>query len=157
VGFQRFAAAGVIAMLRLLRWRLWLARERPDLWCLGVGYCWISVGLLLVAYTSFTGDGLSVALHALTVGALGTLTLNVMARIATMRAKRDPAHGWAPVTGTLLIALATFARLGAGFAAKSGDLLLLFSAGCWSAAFITLLGLFIRLRHQVAVTRDNTE
>jgi len=137
------AVAGVIALIRLLRWRLWAARRRPDLWCLGIGYGWIAVGLMMLSYAWFTGSATPTALHALTVGALGTLTFNVMARIASAQAKRDPASSRIPVAGTVLIAMATLARLLAGSSAGGRNALLLGAAACWSAAFIALFGFLV--------------
>ncbi len=139
------AAAGVMALVRMLRWRLWAARARPDLWCLGVGYAWIAVGLLLFARAWLAGGAVTTALHALTVGALGTLTLNVMARVAVTRARLDPARVRAPVIGTVLIAAATCARLAAAHVA-GGDSLLLTAAACWSGAYALLLALLVHVR-----------
>jgi hypothetical protein len=40
-------AAGVLAGVRILRWRLWALRGRPDLLCLAAGYAWLALGLIL--------------------------------------------------------------------------------------------------------------
>ncbi len=140
--------AGATAFVRVLRWRLWATRRRPDLWCLGIGYAWIALGLLIFADAYFAGFALTTALHALTIGALGTLTLNVMVRVRLVHARLDPAGARAPVIGTVLITIAATARLMAGVAAADRNDLLLVAAACWSVAFIALLVLIIHARRQ---------
>jgi uncharacterized protein involved in response to NO len=80
------AAAVMAGMLSLARASHWGARHslrQPLLWVLHAGQAWLVVGLLL------RGAGLlgapvlvSPATHALTVGAIGSLTLGMMARVA---------------------------------------------------------------------------
>lgn len=71
--------AGVLAAVRLWRWRLWALRGRADLVCLASGYGWLALGLVLYGLAALSGKHATVALHFITVGALGTLTFNVMA------------------------------------------------------------------------------
>jgi uncharacterized protein involved in response to NO len=131
------AAAGAVALVRLARWQLWACRGRPDLACLGAGYAWIAVGLFALGATGF--GGAATALHVLTVGALGTLTLNVMVATLLRRAKRDPARAHVLVVGTGLIAAGSVARVAAG---SGGDPvpLWLVAAACWSGAFAFAAG-----------------
>jgi uncharacterized protein involved in response to NO len=131
------AAAGAVALVRLARWQLWTCRGRPDLACLGAGYAWIAVGLIALGTAGF--DGAATALHVLTVGALGTLTFNVMVATLLRRAKRDPADSRALLVGTGLIAAATVARVAAGI---TGDPVpgWLLAAACWSGAFACAAG-----------------
>jgi hypothetical protein len=70
------------------------------------------------------------------VGALGTLTFNVMALSWLLRARRDPARQVLIPAGTALLALATVFRLmqGPWLAA---------AAFCWTLAFAALLALFL--------------
>ena len=42
-------AAGLLAGVRMLRWRLWALRGRPDLLCLAAGYGWLALVLLILA------------------------------------------------------------------------------------------------------------
>jgi uncharacterized protein involved in response to NO len=125
------AAAGVLAAVRLARWRLWRLRGRPDLLCLASGYAWLALGLIALA----SGWQPAAAIHLVTVGALGTLTFNVMASSWLLRARREPGSGPETVWGTILIAVAAFLRV-AGFLDAA--------AACWSLAFALLLLLFAR-------------
>jgi uncharacterized protein involved in response to NO len=137
LGALAMIVSGLLAALRLLRWRLWALRGRPDLLCLAAGYAWLAVGLLLVGMARLGGSGLVAALHIITVGSIGTLTLNVMAMTWILKARQDPSRQRLPLWGTLLIAAATLAR--------TQDVLVL-AASCWSAAFALLLVLFVRTR-----------
>ncbi len=75
------AVAGLTTLLRFLSWRGWKVAHDPLLFILHLGYLWIPVGFLLIAYSSFTGlFPVSYAMHAFTVGAIGSLTLGVMSR-----------------------------------------------------------------------------
>lgn len=133
-------AAGV-ALVRLLRWQLWRCRARPDLWCLGVGYGWLAVGLLLFGLAWTTGIvAPSAATHAITVGALGTLTTASMARVRLTRRKEEPA-GLRPLPW---IAAAMSAAALLRIWAHGNALVLGAAAACWSLALLLLLGIFIR-------------
>lgn len=126
-------AAGALAMLRMARWRLWAVRGRPDLLCLAAGYAWLALGLLAVGAAFTAGRHESTALHLITVGALGTLTFNVMAMGWLLKARAYPSRISLIVAGTLLLAAATAARVfGALEIAALG----------WSAAYAVLLAIF---------------
>jgi len=75
------AFAGVVTLARSLSWKGWKVAHDPLLFILHMGYFWIPAGFLLMAYFSFTGAApISYAVHAFTVGAVGSLTLGVMSR-----------------------------------------------------------------------------
>lgn len=140
-------AAGVVAAVRMTRWRLWLLRGRVDLLCLASGYAWLAVGLVLLgaahAGVAFTATGEIVALHVITIGSLGTLTLNVMAMTWLLRARRSPTTTSVPLLATLLLALATVLRVFAGGASLEIRTGLLAASVCWSGAFAMLLVLLL--------------
>ena len=138
------AAAGLLAAVRLARWRLWALRGRPDLLCLAAGYAWLALGLLLYGAALAAGQRQTAALHVITVGGLGTLTLNVMAMTTALKARRDPARARLPIWGTLLVGGATVARALAGVEGAQSQRLLLLAALCWSSAFALLLVEFAR-------------
>ena len=138
--------AGALSVVRLLRWRLWALRSRPDLLCLAAGYGWLALGLLLYGAALVAGRYQTAALHIITVGALGTLTLNVMVMTWTLKARQDPARARAPLWATLLIAAATLARVLASLGVYDAVVLLQFAALCWSGAFALLLMRLVRVR-----------
>jgi len=142
--------AGVLAFIRLLRWRLWDLRGRPDLLCLAAGYGWLAAGLLLYGLALAAGRHETAALHLVTVGALGTLTLNVMLMTWSLKARVDPSRSTVPIWATLLIGLAALARAFAGLGIGEPRALLLGAALCWSGAFALLLVRLMRLSSHLA-------
>lgn len=141
-------ACGLLAALRLWRWRLWGLRGRPDLLCLAAGYGWVALGLALYAAALAAGQERTAALHLITVGGIGTLTLNVMAMTAMLKAHLEPARARIPVWGTLLVAAATLARACAGESALASPGWLWIAALCWSAAYAMLLVLLASCAHR---------
>ncbi len=140
--------AGALAILRLLRWQLWRCGGRPDLLCLGVGYAWLGAGLVVFGLARGFDFGLTptVATHAITVGALGTLTSNVMLRTRLLRLRHPLASfSWVFVSLTGLITLAALARL---MGANSGPGLLL-AAGAWALAYGLLFMVLMRVGQSV--------
>jgi uncharacterized protein involved in response to NO len=74
--------AGIGHVARLLRWRGWHTAAEPLVLILHIAYLWLAVALLLMA-SAVLAPGLfagASALHALTAGAVGQLTLAVMTR-----------------------------------------------------------------------------
>ncbi len=142
--------AGVLAFIRLLRWRLWDLRGRPDLLCLAAGYGWLAAGLLLYGLALAAGRHATAALHLVTVGALGTLTLNVMLMTWSLKARVDPSRSPVPIWATLLIGAAALARAFAGLGIGEPRALLLCAALCWSMAFALLLVRLMRLSNHLA-------
>lgn len=134
------AVAGAIAAVRLARWRLWALRRRRDLLCLASGYGWLALGLVAFGAAAALGRHGAQAVHLVTVGAIGTLTFNVMALSWLRARRRDPAREPLIVAGTVLIAAATVLR--AGFSCYAG------AALCWSVAFALLLAIFLRSPHE---------
>jgi uncharacterized protein involved in response to NO len=143
-------AAGLLAVVRMARWRLWSIRGRPDLACLGLGYGWLALGLVGLGVALIAGQRITTALHVITVGSIGTLTINVMALTWARLARRDPARERLPIWATAFIALATLARVFADFGVGEPKAMLLAAAACWSAAYLLLVAFFVRTRRVVA-------
>ena len=76
------ALAAVLHALRLRHYHSWRSRVDPLLWILHAGYLWLVIGLALLAAALSGHLPLSVALHALTAGSIGSLTLGMMCRVA---------------------------------------------------------------------------
>lgn len=140
--------AGTLALVRLGRWRLWRCRQRFDLLCLGIGYAWLGVGLVLLGADRGFGIGLpaNAATHAITIGALGTLTTSIMlrTRLLRLRIPLERVGGYFAAM-TALVSMAALVRL-LGGASHSG---LLLAAGAWSSALLVLFALLLRFRQRV--------
>lgn len=76
------ALAAVLLAARTWFWGGWQSRKDPMLWVLHVGHLWMVVGLALKAATPLWPVASSAATHALTAGAIGCLTLGMMARVS---------------------------------------------------------------------------
>jgi len=78
-----FAIAAVLVFIRGFRWKIWITFNVPLLWSLHIGYWFISLGLAMFsAYYAGFEIPYSVALHALTAGAMGTMILSMMSRVS---------------------------------------------------------------------------
>lgn len=69
----------LLSVVRVLRWRPWWSYRRADLLAMLLGYSWIIMGWVGIALSLLTTNfPITKALHAITIGALGTLTFTVM-------------------------------------------------------------------------------
>lgn len=106
-------AAGIANIVRLARWRGWRTIREPLVAVLHIGYFWLAFALLLIgaavlAPGVFAGAS---ALHALTAGAVGLLTLAVMTRASRGHSGRPLAADGATVAIYGLICLGAVLRL----------------------------------------------
>ena len=128
------AGAGVVT--RLSRWRGLRTIREPLLLVLHLGYGWLAVGLLLLGLNAlFAFLPATAALHALTVGAIGTMTLAVMTRASLGHTGRPLTAG--PVTKTIyaLVTIAAILRVIAPLCASLVVVVLWLAAAAWSGAF----------------------
>lgn len=131
----------LLGAIRVLRWRPWWCYDRADLLSLLLGYSWLIVGWLYIGLSLVNPNILiSQALHAITIGALGTLTLTVMTRGRSHRVLRDPNAKPLLYILPLLLSAAAILRLNAIQLGYTHSILL--ASACWSAAFA---GLFVWL------------
>jgi uncharacterized protein involved in response to NO len=89
--------AGLANLMRLLRWRGWMTWREPLVLILHVGYGWLALSMLALG-GAILGIGLPMAnaVHFLTTGAAGAMTLGVMTRASLGHTGR-PKHA-NPVT-----------------------------------------------------------
>lgn len=133
------AIGGAAAALRLARWRGLATLHEPLLFVLHAGYAWLAFGLAYLGLNALFGWAPATApLHALTVGAIGTMTLAVMTRATLGHTRRALAAG--PMTSAIygLVTVAAVLRVAAPL--SSGYVLLTALAGvAWTAAFAAFL------------------
>jgi len=123
---------------RLYRWRGISTAKEPLLLILHIGYGWTIVGTFLLGLSVLVNTvPTTAAVHALTVGAIGTMILAVMSR-ATRGHTGQPLIADGPTRLMyVLVTLASFARISAAFSANWATTLIYLSAGFWCAAFAT--------------------
>jgi uncharacterized protein involved in response to NO len=140
------AVAGVVGTLAIARawgWRTRRVAQHPLLWILHAGYAWVCAGLLLGALAGAHVVPDSLATHALTAGAIGSLTLGMMARVALGHTGRPLVVSGSIAWSFGAVTAAAFARVlvplflpGWYFAA------LLVAGGLWTVAFLVYLAVY---------------
>lgn len=138
-------AAGIALAVRLSRWCGLATLREPLLFVLHAGYGWLAFGLLLMGLNAF-GHWLpaSAALHALTIGAVGTMTLAVMTRATLGHSGRPLAAGGGTTAIYLLVTLAALLRLGVPLTGSLAMPLTWAAGAAWSAAFLLFVILYCR-------------
>jgi uncharacterized protein involved in response to NO len=132
-------AAGIINALRMRGWGSFATLHQPILWILHVGYGWIVVGLILRGMADLSGFiPVDAGIHALTLGAIGSMIVGMMSRVALGHTGR--AITPAPLTVAAYWLVNAAALLRVLFAVVSDDSLRVAALGAsgalWSLAFL---------------------
>ncbi len=128
--------AAVAHGVRLHLWRPWRTRAVPLVWILHAAYTWIVVHLVLRVLAGMGWLAESFSIHALTVGAIGGLTIGMMTRTARGHTARPLVADGYELTCFLLIQAAALVRVFGGmFAANAYLVSVHVSAVLWAAAF----------------------
>jgi uncharacterized protein involved in response to NO len=132
-------AALVAAAVHAARLSLWAplrTRARPILWILHLSYAWIVVHLALRGCAGFGLVAPTLATHALTIGAIGGLTLGMMTRTARGHTARPLVAGRAETVAYVLVQLAAAVRVFLPLLLPAAYVpAVALSAVLWSAAF----------------------
>jgi uncharacterized protein involved in response to NO len=130
------AAATVCHAARLALWNPWRTARTPLVWILHAAYAWIVVHLALRTLSELSWVADSLATHALTVGAIGSLTIGMMTRTARGHTARPLVAGTSEVVCFALVQAAAVLRVFGAIVAPSHYLALVVVSGlCWAAAF----------------------
>ena len=129
--------AGGANLVRLARWRGWLARREALVWILHLGYAWLGVGLILLGLAALAPDAVpfTAGVHALTTGAMGVETLAIMTRATRGHTGRPRVADRSTTAVYLLILSAAAVRVSAPFLTEWTVALLAVSATLWALAF----------------------
>jgi uncharacterized protein involved in response to NO len=130
--------AGVLNALRMRGWGTVATLRHPILWILHVGYAWLAAGLILRGAAELTGlIPLDAGIHALTIGAIGSMTVGMMSRVALGHTGRSIVPAPLTVAAYWLVNAAALLRV--AFALTGDDTLraasLMGSGALWSLAF----------------------
>ena len=134
-----FVAAGVANLIRVARWRGWMAWGEPLVFILTVGYGWVALSLLALGSAILGVLPAANAVHVLTTGAVGTMTLAVMTRASLGHSGRARHAGPMTVVIYVLVNLGAVLRVVAPASdapTTLTNLLLGMAAFGWSGAYL---------------------
>ncbi len=137
VGAVLFGLGAVALAIRLSRWRGWTTAGDHLVLILHVGYAWLPVWFGLMAVHGIRPDIIdsSTAMHALTAGAAGTMTIAVMTRASLGHSGRSlVADRLTSIVYALIVAGAS-TRVAAGFLPLDYFPALTAAGLLWSAGF----------------------
>jgi uncharacterized protein involved in response to NO len=135
VALLAFGAAMAHAA-RLYLWQPWRTSRAPMVWVLHVAYAWIVIYLVLRGFAAMGWVAGLFAVHALTIGAIGGMTIGMMTRTARGHTGRPLAPDRYEVACYVLVALAALIRVFGGLWLPGIYLATVVVSGtCWSAAF----------------------
>jgi uncharacterized protein involved in response to NO len=139
--------------VRLALWKPWLTFSTPLVWILHAAYAWILAHLALRGLSALDLLAGSYAIHALTVGAIGGLTLGMMTRTARGHTARPLMADGFELAMFVLIQLAALVRVFGGMISPALYLPSIQISGVlWAAAF----GLYA-LRYWPVLTRPRLD
>jgi len=132
-----FFVAGASHFIRLLLWDPFRTRHNALLWMLPVAYAWMPIALIIRGLAILTGGtSISVAFHALTIGAIASLMVAMMTRSALGHTGRALTAGRVEIGSFLLLQTAAIVRVAPGIAwPQHYPAFLTGSAILWSLAF----------------------
>jgi uncharacterized protein involved in response to NO len=130
--------AGVINALRMRGWGTFATLGAPILWILHAGYAWLAAGLILRGVAELTGYiPQDAGIHALTLGAIGSMIIGMMSRVALGHTGRAIVPAKLTVAAYWLVNAAALLRV--AFALTSDETVrhasLMGSGTLWSIAF----------------------
>lgn len=137
-------AAALANALRLAGWRGLKTLNQPIVWVLHLGFAWLVAGLALKGLAQVTDVIVeATAIHALTAGAIGTMTLAIMSRAALGHTGRPLIVSRWTAFAYVAVGLAALTRVAVPpmFPALYGAGMLL-SGGLWILAFATYLTVY---------------
>lgn len=135
-------AAAALQAARLAGWRTGAVLRRPLLLILHIGFAWLALGLALLGLSLLTpwiplGD----ALHGITAGAVGCLTIGMMARLTRSQARLPLESDIATTAAFACIVGAALLRVfGPILAPESAYGAILAAGALWIAGFVLFLG-----------------
>jgi uncharacterized protein involved in response to NO len=136
IGAALLIAAALNAW-RVMRWRGQATIAEPLLTILHIGYLWLVVGTALLGLALLQWQvPLSAAIHALTVGAIGTMILAVMTRATRGHTGHQLVADRVTVIIYTLVNAAAIARVVVAFESDPLGWLLMTSAFLWILSFL---------------------
>ncbi len=134
-GVLAFVAALVHAF-RLSRWKAFATTSNPLLFVLHVAYLWLPIGYILLGCAVFSWlFAPTAALHALTMGAIGSMVLAVTTRVALGHTGRPLLAARATVIAYWIFMIAVLIRVLGPFSGENYMMMIDLSGAGWMLAF----------------------
>ncbi|MEO8754260.1 MAG: NnrS family protein [Casimicrobiaceae bacterium] len=129
------AAAGAHAV-RLYLWQPWRTLRVPMVWVLHVAYAWIVIYLALRTFAALGLVAEPLAVHALTIGGIGGLTMGMMSRTSRGHTGRPMTADRFEVACFLLVFCAAVIRVVGGLLLPDAYVATVIGSGiCWTVGF----------------------
>lgn len=136
-GWGLFIVA-VLHLIRLVRWRGWAVARDPLVLVLHIAYIWIPVSFAMMGFAILRPEILTAAhaLHALTTGAIGQLTMAVMTRASLGHCGRELSAGTGTVAIYILIFIGALLRIVLPFSDMGYALAMSIAGMVWASGFL---------------------
>ncbi len=136
-----FLVAGVLHVARMARWSGWKTATEPLVLILHVGYGWLTIAYFLMGVSLVAPQIIlwSSALHALTVGAVGSITLAIMSRASLGHSGRPLAVTPATLLAYILVSVGAVLRVLADSLPFDTITMLTLGGLIWSAGFFVFI------------------
>lgn len=140
------ASAFIAVFIHLARMRHYHSLRTlalPMLWILHAGYLWVVIGLVLIGLSGAGVVNLTLALHALSTGAVGSLTLGMMTRVALGHTGRNLVASRLTLLSFLLMQIAAIMRVfGPMVLPEFSMVWVIGSASVWSFCYFLYLVIY---------------
>jgi len=133
--------AAILLTIRAAGWHLTALWKVPLLWILYLGFLWVPIGLLMHFMTAMGWTTSSYAIHALTSGAFGIITLGMMSRVILGHTGRELKHSTALIVAFVFILITPLFRLLPAIPAFSEKyyFMIHMAGGFWFLAFLVFV------------------
>ena len=122
--------------VRAARWRIWVTWKTPLVWSLHLAYWSIPLGLFLLGLAQISSlVTQSQAIHALTVGGMGTMILAMISRVSLGHTGRQIVVGRAMVLAFVIIYSAFLLRVFGSYIFDSYATVIAMTAMLWAIAY----------------------
>jgi len=139
-----FFVASAANALRAFRWKIWVTLKTPLVWSLHLSYWCIVIGLFIYALSEITvAVTHSQAIHALTVGAMGTMILSMISRVSLGHTGRNIVVGKVMTFAFIAIILAFISRVFAGYWIGNYSHVITMAVFFWTLAYSCFVVLYL--------------
>ncbi|MFN3826769.1 MAG: NnrS family protein [Micavibrio sp.] len=135
--------SALVHIFRMRRYHTLLSLSDPMLWILHLGYGWLAMGLFLIGVAVLGVGTFPLALHALTVGAIGSMILGMMCRVTLGHTGRDLTASKMTAFSFILMQLSVVLRiLGPLLMPEYYTVWVVASGILWSGCFVLYLFIY---------------